>query len=124
MMHLLIEHYQLISVILSFLAQEHITVWEHPPSSSDLTSCDPFLFPELKNFEKGANFDCGAHKEMCDISLKHSEEDLVVLPSSPGWHIKFHVLSWGWGSKCLHSVGAWLYDITSKGYMALFQIAL
>jgi hypothetical protein len=44
-----------------------------------------------------------------------------MLHSSPRWRIKFHVLSWGWGSKCLHSVGA---GIRSKVYVVLFQIAL
>jgi hypothetical protein len=48
-----------------FLVQKHVTVMEHPPYSLDLTSCDLFLFPELKHFEKVTHFDSVGHIKKC-----------------------------------------------------------
>ena len=39
-----------------FLAEKSIPVVPQPPSSSDLSPCDFFLFPRLKNHFKGRNF--------------------------------------------------------------------
>jgi hypothetical protein len=39
-----------------FLANKIITVLEHPPYSPDPTSCDFYLFPNIKSVLKGTHF--------------------------------------------------------------------
>lgn len=39
-----------------FLASKNIPVAHQPPYSPDLSPCDIFLFPELKNYLKGRYF--------------------------------------------------------------------
>jgi histone-lysine N-methyltransferase SETMAR len=39
-----------------FLANDNITVLEHPPYSPDLAPCDLYLFPKIKSVLKGTHF--------------------------------------------------------------------
>jgi len=45
------------TIIKQFLAQQKVTVLDHPPHLSDLAPADYFLFPKLKSHLKGRLFD-------------------------------------------------------------------
>jgi hypothetical protein len=51
-----------------FLVKKSITKIDHPPYSPDLAPCDFWLFPKLKNAQKGQRF-AGVHDIQINMTL-------------------------------------------------------
>ena len=59
-----------------FLMKKQICVMDYPPYSPDLSPCDYFLFPKLKNVMKGAFYD-----EKKKPSLKSLWINWLIVPN-------------------------------------------